>query len=253
MGVSAFGPALHVNADEFARRLRVPTRLPRISEPSSSPNTPERVGEGTEPIDALDVRSSPDDKTSIVDTDHPRPIDVDDFRRWWRCRLIQEAAENGPHRRKSARVAITLAAIALIGSALALKGFAPTPLKGSTVAAKAQNLGGETVDTPADISTMIPAATPVAPEPDPQSKAPPQTADPEFARSVSVREDRTPTATEPGSATAAGELPSSPMDGPVGTAQPSKHPETAIPRAPADTTSALLPMTSERQTLQRMV
>src|SRR5271166_6339535 len=50
--------APHSNVDEFVRRLRAPSRLPHISEPSSrlspcAPNT------GKESIEQLDVRSSP--------------------------------------------------------------------------------------------------------------------------------------------------------------------------------------------------
>jgi hypothetical protein len=54
MGVSAFGP--HINVDEFARRLRPASRLPRISESSSrlcqyAPNALELAGTGKESID----------------------------------------------------------------------------------------------------------------------------------------------------------------------------------------------------------
>jgi hypothetical protein len=98
MGVPAFGPAPHINVDEYARGLRAPSRLPRMSDSSSRlsqcvPNTQERDGTGKESIEPLDLRSprqlplKPGDGASIVDIDDPRT--VDDFRRWWQQSLPQ--------------------------------------------------------------------------------------------------------------------------------------------------------------------
>jgi hypothetical protein len=122
---------------------------------------------------------TPGDGTSIVDAKDPRVLDVDDFRRWWRQRLIQEAAENRSHGRKLTRMAIALGGIALIGSALALKGGAPALLKRSSVVApanhtaRAKNPVGDIAGTPADVSTTPSAGlsgeTPVAPEVDSQA------------------------------------------------------------------------------------
>jgi hypothetical protein len=61
----------------------------------------------------------------MVDSQDSRALDVDDFRRWWQQSLTQEAAQNPPRGRKLTRMAIALAGIALISSALALKGGAP--------------------------------------------------------------------------------------------------------------------------------
>jgi len=132
MGVSGFGPALHINLDEFERRLRegvqrtgtnAPSKLPRISDSSSrlphpalsgrAPNTLERARtkQSTEPFD---VRPSPQSHltpghgTSIADAEDPRALDVDDFRRWWRQSLTPEGAENRSPRRKLTRMAIAL-------------------------------------------------------------------------------------------------------------------------------------------------
>jgi hypothetical protein len=121
--------------------------------------------------------------------------------------LIQGAAENRSHGRKLTRMAIALGGIALIGSALALKGGAPALLKGSSVVApandtaRAQNPGGDTARTPADISTTPPAGlsgeTPVAPEVDAQAvegpapKASTHISEPQPAQRVSVRPEGT--------------------------------------------------------------
>jgi hypothetical protein len=271
--------APHINADEFARRLRAPSRLPHISEPSSqlspcAPNT------GTESIEQLDVRSSPQSHLKPDAAKGPRALDVDDFRRWWRRRLIHEAAENRSHERKPPRMAIALAGIALIGSAIVLKESAPAPLKGPPVAplaidiATAQNPGGPTAGTPAD--TTPPAglsdARPVAPEVDAQAedgKASAQATEPQPAPRVPVRTDGTPIASqvsssgEPGFAGDERKPAVKPASGPVngadGRARPSfilpaERPEAAIPSAAADTASAPLPIgTPERHALQRMV
>jgi hypothetical protein len=239
--------------DEFARRLRAPSRLPRISESSSrlsecapnTPNTPERGGTGKESIEPLDLRSPPQlhlkpgGGASIVDADDPRT--VDDLRRWWQKRLPQGAAQDHSRRQKLTRMAIALAGIALVSSALA-----PTLLKRPPVAPLANDtVRAETAGTPADISSTSPtgvsAATPVAPEVDAQaveglaSKASPQMTDPESARTVSLRADGTQIAAEPGSA-AAVKPAWGPVNGADGTARPSfilpaKRPEAAIPSA----------------------
>ena len=138
MSVRAFGPAPHINVDEIARRLRAPSSLPRISESSSrlsecAPNTPERGGTGKESIEPPDLRSPPQlhlkpgGGASIVDADDSRT--VDDLRRWWQQRLPQGAAQDHSRRQKLTRMAIAIAGIALISSAIA-----PTLLKRPPVA-----------------------------------------------------------------------------------------------------------------------
>ena len=169
MGVSGYGPAAHIRFRESVQ--------------------------GTNPNDA---RS----ELPLVNAEDPRPFDVDDFRRWWGRRLPQEAAQDRSRRRKLKRVPIALVAIALVSSALALNGGAPTLLKGPPVAllandtVRAQKLNGETAGTSGDISTPPPAglsgATPVAPKVDLQvveelaSNVSAQATGPEPARSVSV-------------------------------------------------------------------
>ena len=160
MGVPTFGPAPHINVDEFARRLRAPSRPPCLSESSSRLSQCAR-NTGKESIEPLDVRSSPQlrldpgDGTSIVDTDDPRAID--DFRRWWQQRLPQKAAQDHARGRKLTGMAIAVAGIAVISSAIALKGGVPTMLNRPPVAppvsniARAQNPSGQTEGTPADI------------------------------------------------------------------------------------------------------
>jgi hypothetical protein len=182
MGVPTFGPAPHINVAEFARRLRAPSRPPCLSESSSRLSQCAR-NTGKESIEPLDVRSSPQlrldpgDGTSIVDTDDPRA--VDDFRRWWQQRLPQEVTQDHSRGRKLTGMAIAVAGIALISSALALKGGTPTLLNRPPVAppvsniARAQNPSGQTEGTPADIGIMLPGlsgATPVVRRVDAQSR-----------------------------------------------------------------------------------
>ena len=276
MGVSGFEPAPHINLGEFERRLRegmqrtcpndAPSKLPRTTESSNrlphpalsgcAPNSLGCARTGTESTEPFDVRSSPQLHltpgigTSIVDAEDPRALDVDDFRRWWQQRLAQEAAHDRSRGRKLTRMAIALAGVALISSALALKGGAPKLQKTPTVApppdsiARAQNLGGEIAGTPADISTMPPAgrlgATPVAPEVEaqavegPASQSSAQTTNPEPARRVSVRPEGTLIASQVSSAGerwSAADTPKPPakpaserMNGTVGTTQPSIFP-----------------------------
>jgi hypothetical protein len=281
MGVPAFDPAPRNQLDESERPLRESAqrtglyhasyRLSRISESSSTrlsqcaPNTRERIGTGKETIEPQ-LRPTHSDATSIVDTDDPRA--ADDFRRWWRQRLIKEAAEKRSHRRIPTPVAITLAGIALIGLALALRGGVPAQLNRSTVAVAANDAAkAQPVSTPADMSTMPPVgnsgAVPAAPAVDAQSGTGLQTSEPEPGQSVSGQRGRRTTSpvssrAEPGSAADAREPPVKPASGPVkgavGTTLPSKRLEAAIPGAAADTLNAPLPIgTPERQALQRIV
>jgi hypothetical protein len=133
-----------------------------------------------------------------VDAEDPRVFDVDDFRRWWQQSLAGEAAQDRSRGRKLTRIAIALAGIALISSAMVLKGGAPTLLKTRPVAppandiARAQNFSGQSAGMPADIGTMPlagpPGATPIGPEVDAQaveeltSQASAQTTDPDPLR-----------------------------------------------------------------------
>jgi SPOR domain len=273
MGVSGFGPAPQINPGEFERRLRegvhrtgsndAPSNLPRATESSSTlphpalsqraPNALERARTRKESTEPLEVRSSPQlhlppgNETSIVDAEDPRTLDVDDFRRWWQQRLAGEAAQDRSRGRKLPRMAIALTGVALISSALVLKGGAPSLLKTPPVAppandiARAHNLSGQTADAPADISAMpragLSGTTPVAPVVDAQaveglaSQASAQTADPEPARGVSVLPKGTQIAAqvspaaERRSAVNAPKPPAKPalepMNGTIGTTQPS--------------------------------
>ena len=273
MGVSGFGPAPQINPGEFERRLRegvhrtgpndAPSNLPHTTESSSplphpalsrrAPNALERARTRKESTEPLVVRSPPQlhvppgNGTSIVDAEDPRTLDVDDFRRWWQQRLAGEAAQDRSRGRKLPRMAIALTGFALISSALVLKGGVPPLLKTPPVVppandiARAHNFSGQTAGTPADISTMPPAAllgtTPVAPVVDAQaieglaSQASGQTADPEPARRVSVRPEGTQIASQVSSAAerrSSADAPkppakpaSEPMNGTVGATQPS--------------------------------
>ena len=139
-------------------------------------------------------------------------------------------------------MAIALTGIALIGSALVLKGGVPPLLKTPPVIpaandiARAHNFSGQTAGTPADISTMPPAGlldtTPVAPEVEAQavqglaSQASGRTSDPEPAGKVSVLPEGTQIASQVSSAAerrSAADTPKPPakpasesMDGTVG-------------------------------------
>jgi SPOR domain len=257
MDVPAFGPAPHINVDEFARRLRAPSRLSHVSESQCAPNTDK------ESIEPLDVRSSPQshlklgDGTSIVDSDDPRA--VDDFRRWWQQGLPQGAAQDHFGGRKLTRMAIALAGIALFSSALGptLKRPPVAPLANDTVRAV-------TAGTPADSSSKSPtgvsAATPVAPEVDPQavdglaSKTSAQITDPEPARSESVRPDRALIASQVSSAAEGQSAANAPkptakpaqMNGVVGTTPPSfdlpaKRPGEHTARVAVSKTAAVIP------------
>jgi hypothetical protein len=188
----------------------------------------------------------PGNGTSIVDAEDPRTLDVDDFRRWWQQRLAGEAAQDRSRGRKLPRMAIALTGFALISSALVLKGGVPPLLKTPPVVppandiARAHNFSGQTAGTPADISTMPPAAllgtTPVAPVVDAQaieglaSQASGQTADPEPARregtqiasQVSSAAERRSSADAPKPPAKPASKPASePMNGTVGATQPS--------------------------------
>jgi hypothetical protein len=139
-------------------------------------------------------------------------------------------------------MAIALTGIALIGSALALKGGAPALLNTPPVMpaandiAWAHNFSGQTTGTPADISMMPPAGllntTPVAPEVEAQavqglaSQASGRTSDPEPAGKASVRPEGAQVASQVSSAAerrSAADTPKPPakpasesMDGTVG-------------------------------------
>ena len=270
MGASGFGSAPHFNLDEFQRRLREvvqrtapngASKLPRLAE-SSIPlphpalskriaNTLERGKKSTEP---LDVRPSPqshqtdDAGTPIFDVDDPRAFDVDNFRRWWRQSSTREAAQDRSRGQKLTRMASALAGIALVGSALALRGVAPTLMKTPPLSppaddiARVQNLNGETTGTTSNTSPMpragLTGATPIAPDPQTgeglPSKASAQTIDPETARSVSARPGGTWIASEVSSAAerrSAADAPKPParpaserMNGAVRTTRPTDSP-----------------------------
>ena len=108
------------------------SRLPHPALSRRAPNTLERARTREESTEPLDVRSPPQldvppcNGTSIVDTEDQRAFNVDDFRRWWQQRLAGEAAQDRSQGQKLTHIAIALAGIALISSALALKGGAPT-------------------------------------------------------------------------------------------------------------------------------
>jgi len=150
MGVSGFGPDRHINLEEFDRRSRASAQLHR----------------------------------TLPDADDPQALDVDDFRRWWQQSLAQEPAENRFPSYTQTRLAIAAAGAVLVGSALALKGGAPTLKTRPAVVAPAN-----------DTSNVSGAMTPVATEAGAHvlgelaSRARPQTAAPEPARIGSGRPD----------------------------------------------------------------
>jgi hypothetical protein len=272
MGVSGFGPAPQFRLDECQRLLRkvvqragpndAPSKLPRLTESIPFPhpalstraaNTLERAGAGKESTEPLALRPRPqshlthDDGNSVADAEAPRPLDVEDFRRWWRQRSAGEAAQARSRGRKLTHMAIALAGIAVIGSVLALKGGGPAlrntlPLSPpANNIANAQNNSGKTTGPPSDISAMsrsgLSGAAPIAPEVDAQaveglaSKASTQTTNPEPARSESARPDGSRIALQVSSTAksrSAADAPKPParpasehMYGAVGTTQPS--------------------------------
>ena len=182
MGASGFGPAPHINPNEFERRptegggreAAPSTQLPHATRSSRAT--------GRERAEPLDVRPSPQarlthcDETSIADTEDSHALDVDDFRRWWRKRLPQEAAQNRSRRLRRMHLAATLGVIALISSVLAFKQGAPPVVKSPPVAAndtsKAHDVDGQTAGTSSDVNTIpqagLSAATPNAPKLDAQ-------------------------------------------------------------------------------------
>jgi len=265
--------------------------LPHPALSRRAPNALERARARKESTEPLVVRSPPQlhvppgNGTSIVDAEDPRTLDVDDFRRWWQQRLAREPAQDRSRGRKLARMAIALTGFALISSALVLKGGAPALLKtphvvppANDIARTHNNFSGQTAGTPAD-STMPPAGlsgtTPVSPVVDAQaadglvSQASGQTTDPEPARRGSVRPEGTliasqvSSAVERRSAVDTSKPPakpaSEPMNGAVGTTQPSidlpaqrrgkgtaravvGKPGAALPSAAVDTPSPPLPI-----------
>lgn len=267
MGDSGFGPAPQTNLDEFERRSREALS-------SCAPATPGRARTGGGFTGPLDVGSSQQshlttgDETSIVGAE-----ELDDFRRWWRQSLTQKAAENPPRGRKLTCMAIGSIGLALVGSALALKGGAPTlnrPLVTPPVSdtPTVQNTGGATADTPAGATTSptgVSGATPVAAEADAQaargvaSTASVQTTDPEAAPTVSARPEGPLSSSVADAPKPLAKPPSERTSGPVRTTQPSidlpvKRPgkntawvvvgttEADIPRADADTPTPPLPI-----------
>jgi hypothetical protein len=271
MGASGFGSAPHFNLDEFQRRLRevvqktapngAPSKLPRLTEssiPLSHPalskgiaNTLERGKKSTEPLDvrpSTQSHQTHDTGTSVVDADDPRAFDLDNFRRWWRQSSAREAAQDRSRGQKLTRMASALAGIGLVGSALALKGVAPTLMKTPPLSlpandiARVQNLNSETTGTTSHTSTMpragLSGATPIAADAQTgeglPSKESAQTNDPETARSVSARPGGTWIASEVSSAAerwSAADAPKPParpaperVNGAVGTTRPTDSP-----------------------------
>jgi hypothetical protein len=158
-----------------------------------------------------------------------------------------------------------MAGIAFFGSALALKGSAPTLLKGSTIVApandtaKAQNVEGETAGTPADLAGLA-GATSVAPEADAQGRDGLPTTEPEPARSVPLGADGTQIASGASSSAEDAKPPvkpaSEPIDGAVGTANlPAQRSEADIRSTAADTPNTPLPTgtASGAKALQHLV
>jgi hypothetical protein len=268
MGDSGFGSAPQINLGEFERPSREALS-------PCAPSTPGRARAGGGFTRPLDVGSSQEshlthgDETSIVGAE-----DLDDFRNWWRQSLTQKAVENRPRGRKLTRMAIASAGLALIGSALALKGGAPTlnrppvtPPVSDT--ATAQNTGGATAGTPAGAPTSSPTgvsgATPVAAEIDAQaakgvaSTASVQTTDPKAAPRVSTRPEGPLSSAVADPPKPPAKPPSERTSGPVRTTQPAidlpvKRPgkntarvvvgttERDIPRADADMPTPPLPI-----------
>jgi len=214
-------------------------------------------------------------ETTAVDTDDRQVVDVDDLREWWKQGSSQRTTESRSRDRKLIVAACALVVIAIFGSVFADKGGAPDALNGPPVVpsaddtARAQNPGGDSGSTPADVSTIPPTglsdATPAPPKVDTQavatlaSPAPAQTTDPRPARTTSVRRDGTLIATQPSTAESseASSLPdlSKPparfaiegTNSAVGTAQPStvlrtKRPVKITTRVVVATTEAAAPI-----------
>src|SRR5271166_4205898 len=119
---------------------------------------------GKESTEPLDVRLSPPSylthasEATIFDTEDPRALDVDDFRMRWQQGLDQEATKNRSRGWKVTRMAVALAAVAIVGSAFSLKVGAPSlPERPSAYngPVKAQPPGGETIATSTDAGRLL--------------------------------------------------------------------------------------------------
>ena len=184
MGASGFGPAPHINPNEFERRLTdgggretAPSiLLPHATRSLHTPNTFERAGTGSERTALLDVKPWPQARLTHVYTEDPHALDVDDFRRLWRQALPQEAGQKRSHRLSRTHLAAALGVIALISSVLAFKQGAPPVVKSPPVAAndtsKAHDVDGQTAGTSSSVNTIpqagLSAATPNKPKLDAQ-------------------------------------------------------------------------------------
>jgi len=275
MAAPGFRPAPYVNLDEFERQLQRQLRSVQqanLGDPLSAHGA--KFPPSGQSCFAPNVRRHRTE-TMAVDTDDQQVFDVDDLREWWKQGSSQGTTESRSRDRKLIVAACALVGIAIFGAVFADKGGAPGALNGQPVVpsaddtARAQNPGGDSASTPADVSTIPPTglsgATPAAPKVDTQavatmaSPAPAQTTDPRPVRTTSVRPDGTQIATQL-SAAESSEASSSPdlskpparfategTNSAVGTAQPStvlrtKRPGKITTRVVVATTEAAAPI-----------
>jgi len=273
MAAPGFRSAPRVNPEEFERRLRTRSvQQANLDDPLSAHGC--KFPPSGQSCFAPNVRRHRTE-TTAVDTDDQQVVDVDDLREWWKQGSSQRTTESRSRDRKLIVAACALVVIAIFGSVFADKGGAPGMPNGPPVVpsaddtARAQNPGGDSASTPADVSTIPPTglsdATPAPPKVDTQavatlaSPAPAHTTDPRPVRTTSVRPDGTLIATQPSIAESseASSLPdlSKPparfaiegTNSAVGTAQPStvlrtKRPVKITTRVVVATTEAATPI-----------
>ena len=179
MAAPGFRPAPYVNLDEFERQLQRQLRSVQqanLGDPLSAHGA--KFPPSGQSCFAPNVRRHRTE-TMAVDTDDQQVFDVDDLREWWKQGSSQGTTESRSRDRKLIVAACALVGIAIFGAVFADKGGAPGALNGQPVVpsaddtARAQNPGGDSASTPADVSTIPPTglsgATPAAPKVDTQA------------------------------------------------------------------------------------
>src|SRR5271166_5585831 len=177
MAAPGFRSAPRVNPEEFERRLRTRSvQQANLDDPLSAHGC--KFPPSGQSCFAPNVRRHRTE-TTAVDTDDQQVVDVDDLREWWKQGSSQRTTESRSRDRKLIVAACALVVIAIFGSVFADKGGAPGMPNGPPVVpsaddtARAQNPGGDSASTPADVSTIPPTglsgATPAAPKVDTQA------------------------------------------------------------------------------------
>ena len=156
MAAPGFRPAPYVNLDEFEPRLRS-VQQANLGDPLSAHGA--KFPPSGQSCFAPNVRRHRTE-TMAVDTDDQQVFDVDDLREWWKQGSSQGTTESRSRDRKLIVAACALVGIAIFGAVFADKGGAPGALQpvvpSADDTARAQNPGGDSASTPADVSTIPP-------------------------------------------------------------------------------------------------